>query len=401
MKRSEKMPLFRYLAVNKQGKKIKGVVDADSFLLAKEKLRKQQILVTEVVELKRNKKEISLPRSVLFAFTRDLAQLLKAGLPLYESLVTVEEKHQEHPSHALFLDLCDRLKSGFSFSAALKRYPKTFDPLYLAMIQVAEQSGELALAFEQLTQLMIRQQKLKKQFISAVAYPAFLAFFCLLIVGGLLFFAIPSMQELFEGRALHPTTLLVLSMSRFANEHSLFLGLIGCALLSGLIFLLKSMTGRKLLSQLSFKLPLIQKLLLHAALVRFCRALFMLLNGGVSLLEALKLARHVVMSPLFEEAITQIETQVMQGESLSKAFGKTQLVPSLVGRMVSFAEETGKLGEAFTNLAEVYEEEMERHLSQLNTFLQPVLLITLGAIVGLVVLSILLPLTDMSSFTMK
>lgn len=393
------MPLYRYSAVSPEGKTIKGVIDADSLAVAKDRLRKQQILVTTVVSLPNKQDQLSLSQNLLLSFTRELAQLLKAGLPLYESLLTIEEKYRRNKAHPLFLDLCDHLKEGASLSSALKRYPATFDRIYLSMVQVAEQSGNLAAIFDQLAQLITRQQKLKKQLSAALIYPAFLALFCCCIVCGLLFFVIPSMRELFEGRDLHPITATVLAISRWANDHVTFLCAALLICVSGFIFSIRSSRGKRSIYELSLKLPFVKTLLLHSALVRFCRALAMLLSGGVPLLESLSLSRNVVKSPLIEEAISGAEKRVGQGERISAAFKGSSALPPLVLRMLALAEETGKMDEAFFNLAEIYDEEMEKHLSQLSTFLQPALLITLGAIVGLVVLSILLPLTDVSSFT--
>jgi general secretion pathway protein F len=392
------MPLFQYLAVSSEGKAIKGVIDADSLGTAKERLRKQQVMVTKVTALQSKRDELALPPAMLLSFTRELAQLLKAGLPLYESLLTIEEKHRRHKAHPLFLDLCDNLKEGSSLSHALKRYPATFNKIYLSMVQVAEQSGNLAVVFDQLAQLITRQQKLKKQLTSALAYPSFLAIFCFFIICGLMFFVVPSMRELFEGRSLHPITTLVVGISNWVNDHVVFLGSFLTALISGTIIAVRSRQGKIFLYELSLKLPLVKTLLLHSALVRFCRSLAMLLAGGVPLLEALSLSRNVVKSPLIEESILEAEKRVGQGERLSAAFKGARLIPPLVLRMLALSEETGKMGDAFFSLAEIYDEEMEKHLQQLSTFLQPALLITLGAIVGLVVLSILLPLTDVSSF---
>jgi general secretion pathway protein F len=393
------MPLYRYSAVSLDGKTIKGVIDADSLPVAKDRLRKQQILVTTVALLQNKKDQLFLSPPLLLSFTRELAQLLKAGLPLYESLLTIEEKYRRHQAHPLLLDLCDHLKEGAAFSSALKRYPATFDRIYLSMVQVAEQSGNLAAVFDQLSQLIIRQQKLKKQLFSAFAYPTFLALFCFFIVCGLLFFVIPSMKELFEDRDLHPITATVLSISNWVNVHVIFLIVSLLTFVGGLILAIRSRQGKRFLYEFSLKLPLAKTLILHSALVRFCRALSMLLAGGVPLLEALALSRHVVKSPLIEEAILDAEKRIGQGERISVAFRESPIMPTLILRMLALAEETGKMDDAFFNLAEIYDEEMERHLSQLTTFLQPALLITLGAIVGLVVLSILLPLTDVSSFT--
>jgi general secretion pathway protein F len=392
------MPLFRYCAVSPEGKMIKGVIDADSLPVAKERLRKQQIMVTALSALKSKEDHLVLPPAMILSFTRELAQLLKAGLPLYESLLTIEEKHRRHKAHPLFLDLCDHLKEGSSLSAALKRYPATFDRIYLSMVQVAEQSGNLAAIFDQLGELIARQQKLKKQLVSALAYPSFLALFCSCIVCGLMFFVVPSMKELFEDRELHPVTSLVLAVSNWLNSHLVFLTFLFSSLLLGGVYVLKSKRGRAFLSELSFKIPFVKTLLLHSALVRFCRALAMLLSGGVPLLESLGLSRNVVKNPLMETAILSAQNRVEQGERLSAAFKGAPLIPPLVMRMLALSEETGKMGDAFFNLAAIYDEELEKHLALLSSFLQPVLLITLGAIVGLVVLAILLPLTDVSSF---
>ncbi|MBS0621277.1 MAG: type II secretion system F family protein [Verrucomicrobia bacterium] len=392
------MPLFRYKALTPAGKAAKGVIDADSLLVAKERLRKQQILITEVTLLKSKEDALHLPPPLLLSFTRELAQLLKAGLPLYESLLTIEEKYRRHKAHPLFLDLCDHLKEGSSLSTVLRRYSSTFDRIYLAMVSVAEQSGNLAHVFQELSELLLRQQKLKKQLSSALIYPSFLALFCGLITCGLLFFIIPSMRELFEGRSLHPITQLVLGISGWATTHvTHLLTLLAIACCSG-IYLMRSPQGKIWLSQLSLKTPYVKTLLLHSALVRFFRSLSMLLTGGVPLLEALTLSRTVVKSPLLENAIAGAEKRIVQGERLSCALKDAPHLPPLVLRMLSLAEETGQMGEAFHNLAVIYEEELEKHLAQLTTFLQPALLILLGAIVGLVVLSILLPLTDVGSF---
>jgi general secretion pathway protein F/type IV pilus assembly protein PilC len=392
------MPLFRYQAVGPDGKALKGVIDADSLLVAKERLRKQQVMVTAVCPLQSKQDQLCLPAALRLSFTRELAQLLKAGLPLYESLLTIEEKYCRHKCHPLFLDICDHLKAGSPLSSALKRYPKSFDRIYLAMVQVAEESGNLAAVFDQLAQLIARQQKLTKQLTSTLAYPAFLALFCVFIIGGLMFFVVPSMKELFEGRALHPVTATVLAMSNWINAYAVSLAVALTTLAIGIGACVRSAVGKRWLSELFLKLPFVNTLLLHTALVRFCRALAMLLAGGVPLLDALALSRYVVKSPLMEGSILEAERRVGQGERLSAAFKGAPLIPSLVLRMLALAEETGKMEEAFFNLAAIYDEEMEKHLAQLSTYLQPALLITLGAIVGLVVLAILLPLTDVSSF---
>ncbi len=390
------MALFRYHAFNQSGKKITGVIDADSFALAKERLLKQQIML---IDLKLNeKKEIILDRSLLLTFTRELAQLLEAGLPLYESLLTIEEKYRSHKCHPLFLDLCDRLKSGASFSSTLSRYPKSFDGIYLALVKAGEQGGSLSAVMQQLSLLISRQQRLRKQLIAALTYPAILLVFCVLVTVGLLVFVVPSMQELFEGRQLHPVTQFVLGLSRWVNSYGLLF--LACSSLAGffIITMLRSEKGKAFLQKNFLKIPFLKTLMVRSSLTRFCQCTSLLINGGIPLLDALQLSRRSMKLRLLEEVIERSEQSIAEGKSLSAELKRSPLIPSLVVRMLGIAEETGKMGHIFHKLAEIYDEELEKNLMQLTAFLQPVLLMTLGAIVGLVVLSILLPLTDVSSF---
>jgi general secretion pathway protein F/type IV pilus assembly protein PilC len=392
------MPLFRYRALSAEGRTIKGIIDADSLLVAKERLRRQQLLVTDVALHASAQKTLQLSAHFLLTFTQELAHLLRAGLPLFESLLTIEEKYLRHKAHPLLLDLCDHLREGHSLSMALKRYPKVFNQIYLAMVQVAEQTGNLTEVFYQLAQLIERQQKLKKQILSAISYPCLLGIFCILVSLGLFLFVIPSMKELFEGRALHPMTRCVIGISDWLHLYGTLLSYsLGLCVAVGFFFW-KRLNVKWHFYRLCAKLPLLKTLLLQSSLVRLCRGLAMLLAAGVPLFESLNLVKTVVKNPLVETGIAEVEKKIVRGERLSHALKETPYFPQLVIRLISLSEETGKMQEAFAHLSAIYEEEVEKHLSQFTQFLQPVLLITLGMIVGLVVLSILLPLTDVSSF---
>jgi general secretion pathway protein F len=392
------MSLFRYRAVSKKGEKVLGVIDADSFSMAKEKLGRQDVYITDLSMVEKDQKEIILDAGLLLAFTREIGQLLRAGLPLYECLATIEEKHQGAKVHPLFLDLCDSLKGGSSLSSALKKYPKSFDTVYLSMVSAGEETASLQDVFDQLALLISRQQKLKKQLVSALAYPSFLGAFCILVICGLLFFVIPSMQELFEGRRLHPLTQAVLSLSQWINAHVQVLGLSILILVLSLFLLFRRKETRFALQKLYLKIPFCKSLVIHSGLVRFCQSCSMLLSGGVPLVDALALSRKVVKHFLLEQVIGEAEKKILEGQRLSAQLKLSPFIPRLVPRMLSIAEETGNMAQMMKNIAEIYEEEMEKNLAHLTTFLQPALLIFLGGVVGIVVLSVLLPLTDVSSF---
>lgn len=393
------MPLFQYKAIGDDGRESKGIIDADSLFMAKERLRKQKILIISIMSLAESKSSrVVLNENQLLSFTRELTQLLKAGLPLYESLVTIEEKQRSSKVHVLFADLCDLLKNGSGLSSALTKYPETFHEIYLSMVKSAEQTGSLFEAFDQLTLLISKQQKLKKQLFASLAYPAFLGGFCLLVIGALFFFVIPSMKELFEGRSVHPLTHFVIVLSDFLNNHVLSMAL--CVFSSGVCFYLlnKQESFRKKAGRFLLTLPYIKKIITQSALIRFFRAMNMLLNGGVPLVESLRFARKAVNNGALASLIAEAEVKVVEGKKISQIFEGAHFVPPLVVRMLTIGEETGNMSLMMRNMAEIYEEELDKDLLQLTTFLQPAVLLFLGAVVGLVVLSILLPLTDVSSF---
>lgn len=392
------MPLYRYNALGKDGKKTAGVINADSYEVARELLRRQKIYVVKLLHYQDKAKARFLPPAMLIAFTRDLSQLLKAGLPLYESLMAIEEKYKAHKTHPLFLDLCDKVKHGKPLSHALSAYPKTFDQIYVSMVASAEETGSLPATFVQLEQLISRQHKLKKQLISAMIYPLFLLSFCFVVVIALFFFLIPSMQQLFEGRALHPMTQGVLALSRFLREHGIVLALGLVLSIFGALFFLRQDYGKRFVQQGLLKIPIVQRMITQAVLVRFCRALSVMLAGSVSLIEALKLSKKVMNNAVFEEVISRAESKVMQGSKLSEELGHSPFIPSLVIRMLAISEETGNTSDMLQSIAEIYEEDLEKGLTRFTSLLQPVMLLFLAVVVGLVILSILLPLTDVGSF---
>jgi general secretion pathway protein F len=389
--------LYRYLALSESGKKVTGVIDAESLAAAKEKLRAAKILATDLAHFEEKKKELKLSFPVLLDFTRMMGQLLKAGIPLYESLVILEEKYQRLRFHPLLIDLCDSLKSGRSLSDTLKHYPHTFDPVYVAMVHAGEQTASLPTVFEELCALLQRQQKLKRQLIAAAAYPMFLGLFCIVVFFALLLFVIPSMKNLFDGKALHPITKFVFGASDFVLHHGITLALVSALVIFGLTVLLRHKRLRPWWDSLILKIPFLRQLVQESATIRLCRTASLLLFGGLPILSVLHLSSRVLKNYHLEAVMADAAKQVSEGKPLSVPLRASPLIPSLVPRMLAIAEETGKTAFMLQSIATICEENLEKRLQQLTTFLQPALLLLLGLIVGLVLLSILIPLTDVGS----
>ena len=390
------MALFQYSALGVDGKKIKGIIDADSLASAKERLRKSDVIVTKLA-LSKNELKASLGSETIIHFTRDISGLLRSGLPLYESLLTIEEKYRSHKFHFVFLDLCDMVKQGKSLSQALLHYPKSFNAVYIAMVASGESTGSLEKAFVQLYKVISRNEKFRRQLRSAMVYPAFLSAFCLVVLVGLFLFLIPAMKELLEGRELHPMTKAILVISNFLEKHFLALGISLACIAFGGIYTAKKKSFRDRSKKLLLYIPFFKTVFTESILMRFSWVLAVLLSSGVPIIEALKLSRSVMNHVSFEIAIKNAEEGIIQGRKLSDELRKSGLFPTLMIRMLATSEETGNPTEMLEHVADIYEEQLERTLVQFTNLLQPVMLLILGVIVGVVLLSVLLPLTDVST----
>jgi len=391
------MPLFHYRAVDQRGKSIKSKVNAESIEQAREWLCKQQIFVTRWYESKEKFAKLAPSPSFLQHFTRDLYLLLKAGLPLYETLLTLEEKYRRSKMHGLILSLCHQVKLGKTFSQALRLYPRGFSSIYVSMVQAGEESGSLTEGLGYLAALIARENSIKKKLISAMIYPCFLLTFCLAVVIFLFFFLIPSMQVLFEGRTLHPMTKTVLFLSHWLREHALLLSLLFVSTLGIIVGFVKTALGKKVIHVMSLKLPLCSRLITEIVLARFCRILSVLLKGGGPLLCSVRLARGAIKHVYFDQAIAQAERKICEGRLLSQELQAFSYIPQLMTQLLSVGEESGNLQMVTQHIADIYDESVKKSLMRLTSLLQPIMLLFLGVVVAVILLSVLLPLTDVGS----
>lgn len=392
------MGLFQYVALNPSGKKFSGTIDADNLQDAKIKLHRREILAIDIKSLSQEQIGGFLSRQEVLNLTREISRLLQAGIPLFEVLIALEEKYKGQKAHQLLLDLCDQVRSGKPLSESLNRHPRTFDILYVSMVANAEKTGRLKESLDELAGWISGELQVRKQLVSALLYPSLLGTFCLFVLSALLFFVVPSMRELFEGRDLHPLTEIVFAVSGWACQAKFFLLTAFLSLLSLGALAIFYPPWRSKMRNLSIRLPFLKRLFAKVAFVRFCRSCGTLLEGGLPIISALSQARKVMRHPILEDIVERAEENMKQGEKLFRAFQNHPYIPSLVPRMLGIAEEGGKLPFMMRQIAEIYEEDLEKTLSYFSTMAQPVLLLLLGAMVGFVLLSVLLPLTDVSSF---
>lgn len=391
------MPLYHYQALDALGKKKIGFIEAHSEREAKNVLRDQGLMVSQLSIKTAVSSKQNLKGEALYTFTMQLSQLVSAGIPLYESLVTLEEQYRSESYHRIILSLCDQIKAGSTLSEAMSNFPDSFDKLYRSMIMAGESVGALDVVLDRLSNLLAKQTKLRKQISTAMIYPAILASFSLVVIALLLGFVVPSIEGIFAGRQLNGFTNLVLATSHFARDYWwLYIPVIAGAI-TYLFFTLRSEKGKLWLERNLLKVPLLRTLVIQAAVARFCRTMGTLQQGGLPIIDSLRISREVMQNVVLEEEIKQAEHRIIEGSSLSAELSHSKLIPTIVPRMLSVGEESGSTVSMLNKLADMYEDELEKTLDRLMALSQPVILIFMGTIIGTVLLAILLPLTDVSS----
>lgn len=392
------MPLFHYKSVDLQGRKSSGIIEAKNCLAAKEKLRGSQVMLISIEERKRFFRQERLHGSALIAFTSQLAQLLSSGLPLFDSLTALGEQYLGEKFHAILVTICDQIQEGSSLSTALSHFPESFSPLYCSLVAAGESVGSLDKSLQQLSALLTKQSKLRKQLTTALTYPLLLCSFSIVVVFLLMTFVIPSLETLFEGRAVNQFTHLVIATSHFLTDKwPLYLSALGCSAAS-LFFAMRTTRGKLFYHRLLLQIPLLKTLVKQAAIARFSRTMGSLLHGGVPIIGALQIARKVMQNPILEKEIEAAEEKIVAGSLLSTELRKSKRIPPLVPRMLAVGEEGGESAKMLSNIADIYEEEVEKSLSRLTTLAQPAILLIMGGVVGIIMMAVLLPLTDINAF---
>ncbi len=395
------MSLFQYEAFSPGGEKVKGMIDAINESDAKERLRDQRLLLVSLKIKQGVQYRQNLKGQTLLTFTLQLSQLLSSGIPVYESLSTLEEQSRRESYHPVLLGLCEKIKSGLPLSDAMSQYPGSFNSLYIAMIKAGEASGQIDAIMDKLSHLLNKQQKLQKQAITSFIYPIILSGFCIVVIALLLGFVVPSLEGIFEGRELNGFTHAVISASKLFRSYW-FIGFALVALL-GFFFYYQARTaqGKIFIQKMMITTPFIRHVVIQIAMSRFLQTMGTLLQGGLTMIDSLRISKKIMNLAPLEEFMTQVEGKIIEGSSLSYELSKSPLIPRLVCKMVAIGEEAGKLSTMLNRIADIYEDELDKTLSRLMALAQPVILVVMGFIIGAVLLAVLLPLTDVASFTMK
>lgn len=397
------MEEYNYKAINKEGATISGSIRGDSYSKVLQELESaglQPFYLSKAngQERKKSRGEKSLSfspnkHSSVLLFTKQLANLLKAGIQLDEALDIIINLFKESPFKEVIRKVSESLKGGRSFASSLADYPEYFSNTYVTMIKAGEESGYLSLVCRQLVDDIEENYRLRSHIITSLIYPIILIVFSILAVLIVLLYILPKFIYIYESydQSLPLPTIILLRFSSFITENGaailLFFVLIIC------IFWLYFRTerGKRNLDQVLLNMPFIGELLYKLYVSRITRALGVLLKNGVPLLKSLKIARNITGNTVYSLAMDELSLQVERGNSLSLAMGSTGVFPDLSIYLIGVGERTGELGNLMTEIANDLTQEYMESLDRFLKFFEPSILILMGGIIAFLVFAMVLP----------
>jgi len=394
------MPKFDYTAVDDTGQQTTGTLIAESRTAALEQVEGESlhpVSVDEVVPAAGGllaSRAGRVPQASVDAFTRELANLLEAGVPLNRALSLLADEAGRPAARRCWEEIREDVVGGMALADALASRPRAFPPVYVAMVRAGEAGGFLEKVLAQIADFRRRERDLKGRVTAAMVYPAVLAGLAVLVVAFLLTYFIPRFAAVFAefGGRLPWLTRAIVRTSDFFVAHGLTVLLVGgLAVVLG-HRMLNSDAGRRLVDRITLSIPAVGTVVSRFALVRFCRMLGTLLSAGVPLVAALGAAKQAIGNQTLSDTVTRAVDEVQRGAPLARSLRECpQLFTPSVLEMVSVGEETGRLDRELVRLAETYEAELDRRLRMLVALAEPALLFVMAALIGTVVIGMLLP----------
>jgi type II secretory pathway component PulF len=407
------MTTFAYTAIGTKGEKTTGTLSADSKSAAVAQVMQKGLHPVSVTEQsnKAAAKALALapkpgrvPQKAVESFTRELANLLSGGVPLSRAMSLLKREASAPAVRYQWGAIHDDVVGGTALADAMAKYPKSFSPVYVAMVRAGEAGGFLDVVLAQIADFRAREADLKGKVKAALVYPSVLAFLAVIVLIFLLAFFIPKFSKMFEdlGGTLPGLTLFIIFLSNKVKQYGLYFG----AALVGLFVVFRrginTDSGRRRFEQTLLAIPLLGRVIAYFALIRFCRMLGTLVGAGVPLVASLKVAREAIGNQTLADAVSKGIEEVQRGQPLSKALGESEkLFPASVVETIAVAEETGRLDKELVRVATAFETDLDRQLRMLVAVLEPILLFVMAGVIGTVVVGMLLPIFSIQDLINK
>ena len=342
------------------------------------------------------KKKVSTKSLVLF--TRQLATLIAAGLPLVKALRTLYDQLEPGALKSVIKSIADEVESGSNFSEALAHFPKVFPDFYINMIKAGELGGMLEDILKRLSEFLDKTQKLRDKVKSALMYPMFVMIVAVLILIMLMVFVIPTFTNMFSelGGSLPLPTKILIVISEITRRIWFLIPLLPVAIIALYKAIIKNPDRKLIVDKLKLRIPIVGNLIQQVSVARFSRTLGTLLSSGVPILAALQTVKDTIGNEFIARAGIQVRDSIKEGESVSGPMEASKAFPPLVTKMVNIGEETGDLAKMLMQIADNFEDEVDVAVSGLTSLLEPLLIVFMGLVVGFIVVSMFMPLFSLA-----
>ena len=403
-KKAQMMPTFAYEGVDRKGSKVKGELPARSMALAKVTLRKQGVIIKNIREKRKNILEGLMKKKVttldITVFTRQLATMMKAGVPLVQGFEIVAEGLENPSMREVVLCIKGEVEGGNTFAGALRKYPLYFDNLFCSLVESGEQSGALETMLDRVAIYKEKSELLKQKIKKAMKYPMTVIVVAIIVTIILMVKVVPVFKDLFSsfGADLPAFTQMVVNMSNWMQQYWFALIIvIGIIITAFLEAKKRSKKFRDALDKMALRLPIFGDLVYKAIIARYSRTLATTFAAGVPLIDALESTAGATNNVVYEEAVMKIREDVSTGQQLQFAMRSSNLFPAMAIQMVAIGEESGALDSMLDKVATHFENEVDNAVDGLTSMMEPLIMAILGVLVGGLVIAMYLPIFQMGS----
>ena len=393
------MTAFAYTAINAQGLESKGILHAADVDAAKDQLRQRGLLARSLSEqAAASSRGVSFSRikpKSLQVFSRQFATLIQAGVSIVAALLILEDQTEDKKLAAVISEVREDVESGVVLSRAMARHPKVFNRLYVAMIEAGEASGTLDIVLDRVAIQIEKDTKIKRRVKSAMIYPTVVLTFATLVLCGMLLFLVPIFVKIFKdlNGQLPMLTQIVVNASNFMRGYWFII----FPVVGGGIYMLlrfkKTPVGQAMWDRFKLRIPMkIGDVVLKVAMARFSRTLATLVSAGVDIVKALEITGSTAGNTVLEDALVETRRRVQEGARIAQTLEDNAIFPPMVSQMVKIGEETGELDHMLSKIADFYEDEVDAAVAALTSIIEPLMMIGVGVMVGIIVISMYLPM---------
>lgn len=400
------MAVFSYVAINRNGRKIKGTLDAQTQPDALAELKRTGNTVVSVEETGVLSKDVEIPFMSqkptprdMAVFCRQFVSIIDAGVPAVSALEMLGEQTENKKLSKAILDCKKQIEQGETLARAMENWPGVFPSMLITLVEAGEASGSLSVSFSRMATQFEKEEKLRETVKKATVYPTFIVIVAIIAVSALLTFVVPSFQGMLTELdvPMPALTLGVLAVSGFFAQRWYLVLMLVIGLVIGLRSFWHTDGGKYFFGKLDLMLPLFGDLARKTASARMARTLETLISGGLPLADSLTIVSNTMSNIYFKDALTDAREAVLLGSPLASQFARRDLFPPLVRHMIGIGEETGSLEEMLSKIADYYEDEVESATAKLMAAMEPAIILIMALLVGTIIVSLILPMASMYS----